>query len=50
MKTRVESAIDGTNVPYLFQVRNMFFLWGRYWPLSIPSRGQWSLLILGVVP
>src|SRR6202048_4089522 len=28
VKTRVESAIDGANVPYLFQVRNMFFLWG----------------------
>ena len=24
----VEAAIDETNVPYLFQVRNMFFLWG----------------------
>jgi hypothetical protein len=25
VKTKVESAIDGTNVPHLFQVRNMFF-------------------------
>jgi hypothetical protein len=34
----------GNTVPYLFQVRNMFFLGPRYWPLSIPAKCKWSLL------
>src|ERR1700734_1829904 len=33
-QTADESAIDGTPVPHLFQVRNMFFLKMGYWPLS----------------
>jgi hypothetical protein len=49
-QTADESAIDGTPVPYLFQVRNMFFLKERCWPLSIPPFTEWSLLILAVVP
>jgi hypothetical protein len=28
---------DGSNVHYLFSVRNMFFSVGGYWPLSIPA-------------
>ena len=40
-QTADEPAIDGIDVPYLFQVRNMFFSWVGYW---------WSLLVFGLVP
>src|SRR5580704_11940497 len=36
-QTADEPAIDGIDVPHLFQVRNMFFLRGWYWPVSTLS-------------
>src|ERR1700684_2560290 len=36
-------------VLHLFQVRNMFFLGGGYWPLSIKHSVEWSLLNFAVV-
>src|SRR4051794_22110088 len=49
-RARIENFCVGKFVPRLFSVRNMFFLEGRYWPLSIPFQVEWSLLILGLAP